>query len=164
MAPVGILDNTPTVVGQLARDERELLLARLRFNRLLDNFLGISTFPVHLLFDSPFYDSIGPEVEELHFGIAPFGDKCMVIVLSERWNGSPAISKLRASSEVPFKYSHNMRVHFILAHQTGGNCLALIELDLSSQRSKVKAEKHYEFIKPDELNAHDYVKDSLRFL
>lgn len=91
MATIRIPDSTPEIISAYALDDEQALLAKVRYNRLIDIFLGLTTFSLqnHL---RTTVKSIGQiEIDELYVGIDKFGCHYVIPV------GAPASFRLCAA-------------------------------------------------------------------
>src|SRR5690606_7779967 len=64
-----IPDATPEIISQYALSDEQALLAKVRYNRLIDIFLGITAYSLqnHLRTKIPNYGQI--EIDELYVGV-----------------------------------------------------------------------------------------------
>jgi hypothetical protein len=73
--PIKVPDATPPIVAKSARGDEQAVLARVRYNRLLDIFLGISVSALqsHLRTTVDYFNKSQIETDELYVGIDRFG-------------------------------------------------------------------------------------------
>ena len=73
LVTIGIPDGTPEVIRAYALDDEQALLAIVRYNRLIDTFLGLTTFSLqnHLRTTVTGIGQI--EIDELYLGIDRYG-------------------------------------------------------------------------------------------
>lgn len=77
---INILDATPDIIRTYSGDDEQALLAKVRYNRLVDTFLGVTAY--HLQSHVRAYiDSIGQvEIDDLYFGVDTDGKQYVVAI------------------------------------------------------------------------------------
>lgn len=80
--PIKVPDATPQIVAQHDRSDEQAVLARLRYNRLIDIFLGVSASALqsHLRITVEFFKRSQIETDELYVAIDRFGAQYVVPV------------------------------------------------------------------------------------
>ncbi len=78
--PIKIPDATPQIVGQYALGDEQAVLARLRYNRLVDIFLGVSASPLqsHLRATVEAFNRSQIETDDLYVGVDVVGAQYII--------------------------------------------------------------------------------------
>ncbi|MDQ3134828.1 MAG: endonuclease [Acidobacteriota bacterium] len=148
---IKVPDATPGLVAKYSLGDEQALLARLRYNRLIDIFTGITCYSLqnHL---RTFIAGIGQvETDEVYIGVDQRGvhhvfpvqakggkDKLSVVQIEQDF----ALCASRFASLVP---------HPIGAQFMADETIGLFEFKMSEEGVKVASEKHYKLVPPDEV-------------
>lgn len=100
LAVINIPDATPEVIRAYALDDEQALLAIVRYNRLIDIFLGLTTYSLqnHL---RTTVDGLGQiEIDELYVGIDKNGEHFVIPVQAK--GGKDHISVVQATQDIRF--------------------------------------------------------------
>ena len=151
-ASIAIPDATPELIRAYALDDEQALLAIVRYNRLIDTFLGLTTYSLqnHL---RTTVKSIGQiEIDELYIGLDKHG--CHYVIPVQAKGGKDQIGVVQTTQDIRFaeqKFT-DMRCRPIAAQFMDGNVVALFELTLQGDEVKVVDEKHYRLVPADQLD------------
>ena len=147
-----IPDATPELIRKYALDDEQALLAIVRYNRLIDTFLGLTTFSLqnHL---RTTVQGIGQiEVDELYIGLDKHG--CHHIVPVQAKVGRDRIGVVQIVQDIGFveqKFS-GMRCRAIAAQFMRQKAIALFELILQDDEIRIVDERHYRLVPADNLD------------
>ncbi|ECN9939900.1 endonuclease, partial [Salmonella enterica subsp. enterica serovar Virchow] len=130
MVAIKIPDNTPEIITGYSLDDEQALLAKVRYNRLIDIFLGITTYSLqnHLRTTVKGIGQI--EIDELYVGIDKYG--CHYIIPVQAKGGTDQISMVQTSQDTAWceqKYP-NVRCRAISAQFVSSDLIALFELKI----------------------------------
>ncbi len=150
-----IPDSTPEIVATYAQGDEQALLAKLRYNRLIDIFLGLTTYSLqnHL---RTTVEGVGQiEIDELYVGIDRFGAHHVIPVQAK--GGRDQLSVIQTSQDIDCcrEKFPDMRCRAISAQFMGENRIALFELTVENDEVKVLDERHYVLVPSDEISAGD---------
>lgn len=153
LVTVGIPDATPEVIRAYALDDEQALLAIVRYNRLLDIFLGLTTYSLqnHL---RTTVRSIGQiEIDELYIGLDRFG--CHHVIPVQAKGGTDQISIVQTKQDITWCTQRfpGMRCRAISAQFMTNERVALFELGLQDDVVKVIEERHYKLVSAAALDA-----------
>lgn len=152
LVKIGIPDATPELIRAYALDDEQALLAIVRYNRLIDTFLGLTTYSLqnHL---RTTVNGIGQiEIDELYFGIDRNG--CHYAIPVQAKGGKDQIGVVQTSQDIAFveqKFT-GMRCRAISAQFMAGGSVAMFELTLQDGEVKVVQERHYRLLPSAELD------------
>jgi hypothetical protein len=146
LAVIEIPDATPDIVLRYAQGDEQALLAKLRYNRLIDIFLGIATYSLQNHLRTSIKAAKGRtqiEVDELYVGVDIDGKHYAVPVQAK--TGADQIGIVQAQQDIqlcaerfPTLTCRPVAAQFLPA---GG--IALFELVLQDGALRIKQERHY---------------------
>lgn len=146
MARVSIPDATPEIIRAYALDDEQALLAIVRYNRLIDTFLGLTTYSLqnHLRTTVKGIGQI--EIDELYIGIDKRG--CHYVIPVQAKGGKDQIGIVQTTQDIRFveqKFS-GLRCRAIAAQFMDDHVIAIFELALQDDEVKVIEERHYRLV------------------
>lgn len=152
LVTISIPDATPELIRAYALDDEQALLAIVRYNRLIDTFLGLTTYSLqnHL---RTFVKGTGQiEIDELYIGLDKRG--CHYVIPVQAKGGRDKIGIVQTKQDIRFVAEKfpDMRCRAIAAQFMGDNVVALFELTLQQDQIKVVEERHYRLVPASELN------------
>ncbi|WP_197667365.1 hypothetical protein [Aeromonas salmonicida] len=152
LAVIKIPDNTPEIIGAYALDDEQALLAKVRYNRLIDIFLGLTTYSLqnHLRTSVKGVGQI--EIDELYVGIDKYG--CHYVIPVQAKGGTDQISMVQTAQDTAWcnqKYP-DVRCRAISAQFITCDLIALFELKIEDDQIKVIEERHYKLVPSSELD------------
>ena len=150
---IGIPDSTPEIIRAYALDDEQALLAIVRYNRLIDTFLSLTTYSLqnHL---RTTVQGIGQiEIDELYFGLDKHG--CHYVIPVQAKGGSDQISVVQTKQDIGWceqRYP-GMRCRAISAQFLQDESVAMFELAVRDDAVKVVEERHYKLVPASSLDA-----------
>ena len=156
---INIPDATPEIIRAYALDDEQALLAIVRYNRLIDTFLSLTTYSLqnHLRTTVKGIGQI--EIDELYVGIDRRG--CHYVIPVQAKGGKDQIGIVQTSQDIRFVQQKfpDMRCRAIAAQFMDDEGVVLFELTLQDGEIKVVDEKHYRLVparKLDQQAIRDY--------
>lgn len=152
LVSIAIPDATPEIIRAYALDDEQALLAIVRYNRLIDTFLGLTTYSLqnHL---RTAVKGIGQiEIDELYIGLDKHG--CHYAIPVQAKGGKDQIGVVQTSQDLAFaaeKFA-GMRCKPIAAQFMSDKVVALFELTVVDGEVKVVEERHYRLVPAKELD------------
>lgn len=152
LAAIAIPDATPEVIRAYKLDDEQALLAIVRYNRLVDIFLGLTTFSLqnHL---RTTVDGIGQiEIDELYIGLDKRG--CHYVIPVQAKGGNDQIGIVQTTQDVRFAEQKfpDIRCRALAAQFMADNVIALFELMLEGDEIRIVDERHYRLVASNELD------------
>lgn len=150
-------DSTPEIVGQYALGDEQGLLARVRYNRLIDIFLGLTAYSLqnHLRTSVPGYGQI--EIDELYVGIDAAARQYVIPVQAKRANDS--LGEIQTIQDARFCREHEKYkrclVRQVSAQFLPDGTIALFELKCDGQDVSLVQERHYRLVMASEISAEN---------
>jgi DNA-binding CsgD family transcriptional regulator len=149
LALIDIPDATPDIVLRYAQGDEQALLAKLRYNRLIDVFLGIATYSLQNHLRTSIRMPKGRtqiEIDELYVGVNVDGEHFVVPVQAK--GGSDQIGIVQAQQDVQFCAERfpDLKCRPVAAQFLADGAIALFELVLSGAALRIKQERHYRLV------------------
>lgn len=149
---IKIPDATPELIRAYSLDDEQALLAIVRYNRLIDIFLGLTTYSLqnHLRTTVKGVGQI--EIDELYVGVDKRG--CHYIIPVQAKGGKDQIGLVQISQDMQFvdQKFPQMRCRAIAAQFMQNGIVALFELTLQEDEIRIVDEKHYQLVPADKLD------------
>lgn len=155
LVTIKIPDATPEIVSCYSLSDEQALLAKIRYNRIVDLFLGMVSYSLqnHL---RTTVDGIGQiEVDELYVGLDQTG--CQYVVPVQAKGGSDQISVVQARQDMQFCNAKfpSLVCRSVSAQFMDGSLIAMFELAEQDGHIRVAQEKHYRLVPVDEIGADE---------
>jgi hypothetical protein len=152
LVTIGIPDGTPEMIRAYALDDEQALLAIVRYNRLIDIFLGLTTYSLqnHLRTTVKGVGQI--EIDELYVGIDKYG--CHYAIPVQAKGGTDQISVVQTKQDLAWCAQRfpEMRQRAISAQFMGSERIAMFELTVEDSVVKVVEERHFKLIPASDLD------------
>jgi hypothetical protein len=149
---ISIPDATPELIRAYALDDEQALLAIVRYNRLIDTFLGLTTYSLqnHLRTTVKGIGQI--EIDELYIGLDKRG--CHYVVPVQAKGGKDQIGIVQTTQDIRFVEQKfpGLRARAIAAQFMEGDVIALFELALVDDEVRVVEERHYRLVPARDLD------------
>ena len=154
---IAIPDATPQLIRAYALDDEQALLAIVRYNRLIDTFLGLTTYSLqnHLRTTVKGIGQI--EIDELYIGLDKRG--CHYVIPVQAKGGKDQIGIVQTTQDIRFVEQKfpGLRSRAIAAQFMDGDVIALFELALVDDDVRVVEERHYRLVP-----SRDIDRDAIR--
>ena len=148
-----IPDATPELISGYALDDEQALLAIVRYNRLIDTFLGITTYSLQNHLRTTVRGMGQIEIDELYVGIDSHG--CHYVIPVQAKGGRDQISIVQTTQDIracgekfPGICCRPVSVQFM-----ADKVIAMFELMLQEDELRVARERHYRLVASEELDA-----------
>jgi hypothetical protein len=152
LATIDIPDATPEIIRAYALDDEQALLAIVRYNRLIDTFLSLTTYSLQNHLRTTVKEIGQIEIDELYVGLDKRG--CHYIIPVQAKGGKDQIGIVQTTQDIRFVEQKFplMRCRAIAAQFMKDNVIALFELTLQDNQIKVVEERHYRTIPSNQLD------------
>jgi hypothetical protein len=140
---IEIPDNTPEIIERYRLSDEQSLLSKVRYNRLIDTFLGITAYSLQNHLRTK-VDSIGQiEIDEMYVGVNKKGQHYIIPVQAK--GGKDRIGVVQLSQDIAFCESEfpelicvPIAVQFMV-----DDIIAVFHLMHEDYNAKIIDEKHY---------------------
>lgn len=155
LATIRIPDGTPEIIAAYALDDEQALLAKVRYNRLIDIFLGVTTYSLQNHLRTTVKNLGQIEIDELYVGIDKYG--CHYVIPVQAKGGTDQISVVQTTQDTAWcaQKFPTLRCRPISAQFVANDEIALFELKIEDDSLKVVEERHYKLVPASELNAQE---------
>lgn len=151
-----ILDSTPGIIDKYALTDEQALLAILRYNRLIDIFLGITCYSLqnHLRTSVPSVGQI--ETDEVYIGVDKRGAHYVIPVQAK--GGKDRQGKVQIEQDILLcedKFKELICIPVAAQFMKDGK-IALLSFEKSAEGEiKIMSERHYKLVSAGELTADE---------
>lgn len=153
IAATKIPDATPEIIGAYALGDEQALLAKVRYNRLIDIFLGLTTYSLqnHLRTHVKGMGQI--EIDEIYVGLNRNGAHFVIPVQAK--GGSDKLSPVQTTQDLACCQARfpDLVCRPVSAQFMEDNVIALFELTVESGRVLVVEERHYRLVPSDLIDS-----------
>ena len=155
---IKIPDATPEIVSAHAMSDEQALLAKIRYNRLLDVFLGVSAYSLqnHLRTTVRHIGQI--EVDEIYVAVDSTGRQFVLPVQAK--GGSDQLSVVQSEQDLLWCRERlpDLICRPILTQFAQDDLIAMFEVALEDDQLKVVQEKHYRLVPASEVTQADLLR------
>jgi hypothetical protein len=157
MIAVKIPDATPEIITAYALSDEQAVLARVRYNRLLDIFLGLTTYSLqnHLRTTVKAMGDSQIEIDEIYVGVNKNGEQFALPVQAK--GGNDRLSVVQTAQDIACckeKFA-GLTCRPIAAQFMAEDVIAMFELALDGEDVKLVEEKHYKLVPSDQISSDD---------
>ena len=152
LVTIGVPDGTPEMIRAYALDDEQALLAIVRYNRLIDIFLGLTTYSLQNHLRTTVRGIGQIEIDELYVGIDKYG--CHYAIPVQAKGGTDQISVVQTKQDLAWcaQQYPGMRARAVSAQFIGTEKIALFELTVEENTVKVVEERHFKLVPAAELD------------
>lgn len=152
LVAISIPDATPELIRAYALDDEQALLAIVRYNRLIDTFLGLTTYSLQNHLRTTVKEIGQIEIDELYIGIDKHG--CHYVIPVQAKSGRDQIGVVQTSQDIRLAAQNfpGLRCRPIAAQFMSEGLIALLELTLQNDVVRVAEERHYRLVPATELD------------
>lgn len=151
-----ILDSTPGIISKYSLSDEQALLAILRYNRLIDTFLGITCYSLqnHLRTSVPSLGQV--ETDEIYIGIDKNGRHYIIPVQAK--GGKDRQGKVQIEQDIKLcedKFQELICIPVAAQFMKDGK-VALLSFEKNNEGEiKILSETHYLLVPPDGLTSEE---------
>jgi len=150
-----IPDATPGMIARYALNDEQALLAKLRYNRLIDIFTRVTCYSLqnHLRTSVPELGQV--ETDEIYVGVERSGAHYVLPVQAK--GGRDKLSSVQIRQDIALcraKFPH-LICRPIGAQFLKNEVITLFEFQEDGESIRIRSEKHYRLVPPDSLDEQD---------
>ena len=153
-----IPESTPGIISMYALDDEQALLAKVRYNRLIDIFTRIACYSLqsHL---RTFVPKLGQvETDEVYIGVDRGGVHYVFPVQAKGGKDRLSIVQVKQDIGVCREKFPALVCRPIGAQFAADNVIVLFEFVEDGDEVRIASEKHYRLVSPNELTLADLEK------
>ena len=156
---IKIPDATPEIIAQHALSDEQTLLARVRVNRLIDIFTGLTAYSLQ----NHFRTTVGGnqlEIDEFYVGIAKTGAQHVIPVEARSKGEKPGRLQLTRDAAFCAERFPGLRCRPVAVQALPDDGIAMFELFVQGDEISVVDERHYQLVLAKEIRAEDLARMS----
>lgn len=162
LAETKIPDSTPGVIAKYSLNDEQSLLAKLRYNRLIDIFTELTCYSLQNHLRTTLQNGAQVETDEIYIGLDKRGAHYILPVQAKGGKDKLGIVQIEQDFDLcALKFPH-LICRAIAAQFIEGNLIALFEFEQTKEGIKVTSEKHYRLVKPDDLSREELESYNVR--
>ena len=154
---IKIPDATPEIIAAYALSDEQALLAKVRYNRLVDTFLGLATYSLqnHLRTTVKAMGDSQIEIDEVYVGVNKYGEQFALPMQAK--GGSDRLSVVQTAQDLACcrEKFPGLTCRPIAAQFMSDTVIAMFELALDGEDVKLVEEKHYQLVPSDQISPDD---------
>jgi hypothetical protein len=155
LAAIKIPDSTPEIVAFNALSDEQALLAKVRYNRLLDIFLGVAGYSLQNHLRTTVAGLGQVEIDEIYVAVDKRGRQYVLPVQAK--GGSDRLSTVQARQDIACctEKFPGLICRAISAQFIENDLIALFELGMSDGDIRILEERHYRLVPADQITQAD---------
>jgi hypothetical protein len=155
-------DATPGVISKYSLTDEQALLARVRYNRLLDVFTGLACYPLqsHLRTSITITNAIDGtpsssqvETDDVYVGLDEHGAHYILPVQAKGGSDSLSVIQIWQDLRVAEQKFPDLIARPVAAQFMEQSVIALFEFQESNNEITIAREHHYSLVPPEELDS-----------
>jgi hypothetical protein len=162
LAAVKIPDATPEIIAAYALSDEQALLAKVRYNRLVDVFMGVVAYSLqnHLRTSVAGVGQI--EIDEIYVALDRRGQQFVVPVQAKGGNDKLSVVQAKQDLACCEEKFPALMCRPVSAQFIGNDLIAMFELTLEDGMVKVAEERHYRLVPASEITPEDLASYRMR--
>ncbi len=152
---IKILEATPGIIAKYALTDEQALLARLRYNRLIDTFLGITCYSLQNHLRTTAAELGQLETDEVYVGLDRRGAHYVVPVQAKGGRDRMSVVQIEQDIAMCREKFADLICRPVGAQFISEDVICLFEFDSSNDGVTVRSERHYQMVPPDQLSAEE---------
>ena len=155
LVTVKVPDATPEIITLYALSDEQALLAKVRYNRLIDIFLSVTTYSLQNHLRTTVRGVGQIEIDEIYVGIDRYGAHYVMPVQAK--GGNDQLGSVQAKQDLACcaEKFPGLICRPIAAQFMDDDKIAIFELTLEGDQVKVVDEGHYKLVPGDQISADD---------
>ncbi len=152
---IKIPDSTPEMIVAYALSDEQALLAKVRYNRLIDIFLGIATYSLQNHLRTTVKDVGQIEIDEIYVGIDSKGRQFVLPVQAK--GGKDQLSSVQTRQDIACcsEKFQNLVCRPVSVQFMESDLIAMFELAIHEGEVRVVDEKHYRLVPSEQISQED---------
>ncbi len=152
---IKIPDATPEIITAYALNDEQSLLAKVRYSRLIDVFLGITAFSLQNHLRTTVKNVGQIEIDEIYVGVDRQGRQFVVPVQAKGGNDKHGVVQTQQDILCCAEKFPNLICRAVSAQFMSEERIALFELTVQDSEIKVVDERHYQLVQASSISADD---------
>lgn len=155
LVTIKIPDSTPEIIGAYALSDEQALLAKVRYNRLVDIFLGITAYSLQNHLRTNVKGTGQIEIDEIYVGIDRHGRQFVIPVQAK--GGKDKHGVVQTSQDIAYceKKFPELVCRAVSAQFMSDERIAMFELTIQDGAVRVVEERHYQLVPASSITSKD---------
>ena len=158
LAITKIPDSTPGIIAKYTFSDEQAVLARVRYNRLIDIFLGIACYSLQNHFRTTVPGMGQVETDEIYVGVDKRRSHYVVPVQAK--GGNDKLNRVQIEQDIALCVA---KLPSLICRPVGtqfmrNDDVALFEFEQEGDDIRVVSEKHYRLVPPEAVTQEDLVR------
>ncbi|MGO9481821.1 MAG: endonuclease, partial [Candidatus Kryptoniota bacterium] len=151
LAETKIPDATPEIINRYALTDEQALLAKIRYNRLIDIFTGLTCYSLQNHLRTKILENVQIETDEVYVGMDKKGVHYVLPIQAKARQEQLGGVQIRQDSDVCAERFPDAVCRLIGAKFADNDVISLFEFEIDLPDIKTVAEKHYRLVSNEEL-------------
>jgi len=155
LVTIKVPDSTPEIITAYAQSDEQALLAKVRYNRLIDVFLGITTYSLQNHLRTTVKEIGQIEIDEIYVGVDKYGRQFVIPVQAKGGNDKHGVVQTQQDIACCAAKFPSLICRAVSAQFMADNKIALFELTVEDGGIKVVEERHYQLVSSSDITPED---------
>jgi hypothetical protein len=155
MTATKVPDSTPGIVAKYALSDEQSLLARIRYNRLIDIFTGVACFSLQNHLRTTVPDMGQVETDEMYVGVDKAGAHYVIPVQAKGGTDRLSIVQIEQDIGVCADKFPSLVCRPMASQFMKDNVIVLFEFAQDDDGVGIACEKHYKLVPPEDVTERD---------
>jgi hypothetical protein len=155
LVTIKVPDSTPEIITAYAQSDEQALLAKVRYNRLIDVFLGITTYSLQNHLRTTVKEIGQIEIDEIYVGVDKYGRQFVIPVQAKGGSDKHGVVQTQQDIACCAAKFPTLICRAVSAQFLSDNKIALFELAVEDGDIKVVEERHYQLVAGSDISAAD---------
>lgn len=151
LAKTKIPDATPGIVSKYSLNDEQSLLAKIRYNRLIDIFTGVTCYSLQNHLRTTLSGMGQVETDEIYLGIDKRGIHYVFPVQAKGRSDKIGATQIEQDFSVCSEKFPSVVGRPIATQYLDDETIVLFEFVITDEGVRVSAEKHYQLVHPDDV-------------
>lgn len=148
-------DSTPGIVAKYAFNDEQALLAKVRYNRLIDIFTGVTCYSLQNHLRTTVPDMGQVETDEIYVGVDRKGAQYVFPIQAKAGTDRLSVVQIEQDLAVCAHKFPSLTCRPIGAQFMEEDIIALFEFEEGDEGVGIASEKHYKLVPPEEVTEAD---------
>lgn len=153
-----IPDATPGLISKYALSDEQALLARVRYNRLIDVFTGVACYSLQSHLRTTVAGLGQIETDEIYVGVDRYGAQYIFPVQAKGGTDRQSVVQIAQDFEMCANKFPALLARPIAAQFLDMDLIVLFELDRQGIEVRVRREEHYRLVAPGRISDADLAR------
>jgi hypothetical protein len=155
LAEIKILDATPGIIEKYSLNDEQSLLAKIRYNRLIDIFTGVTCYSLQNHLRTTLTNIGQVETDEIYIGVDKNGIQYIFPIQAKGGTDKIGAVQIEQDFILCSEKFPNLMGRPIAAQFLDDETVALFEFVETGEGIRVISEKHYKLVHPDDLSEEE---------